>query len=358
MPAWFEDLHFVKDPYEKLDPYKIDLKYLLWDRPDLKKAREDLNGLIQDILDGRRIGLKAFGSAGSGKTWLTRIVEKEIRAKNPEVLFIYTKIPRLEPTFEVVYRIAIQNLLDEYFVQIQEYVKKNQNGEVGERAWKAVFKPEDLARAFAVYCSGTHRTLVRRWFTGDKLSASDLDSLRISTSLDSDYDRFEMLVQILMQMSSIFRTVLVIDELENAPVKLAGQLSDSLRDMLDAFSENFALLTSFTAQKDEEWYDLGYSEALNRRLDYAVKLDALSTDDVAEFLRMHHGVYRQSEARVKDQLHPFVREGAVALLEKTAPGHWYPGYYLPNCRDLVTVCKGGLIDANFVTQNLPRLTFK
>ena len=194
---------------------------------------------------------------------------------------------------------------------------------------------------------------------GNKLSASQLEKLSLTSSLSSDYVRFEMLVRILKQMKPVFPAiVLVIDELENASVKLAGQLSDSLRDMLDSFSENFTLLASFTAQKDEEWYDLGYSEALFRRLDYSVKLEALSLDSVVDFLRIHHHAYREPGAVVKDQLHPFAEKGAIALLENMKPGHQYPGYYLPNCRDLATICKGRSIDPDFVKDNLGRLTFK
>jgi hypothetical protein len=359
MRTWVEDFHFVKDPYEKLDPYKIDPRYLVWDRPDLANARADIDRLIQDISDGRRTGLKAFGSSGSGKTWLTRVIEIEIHDKIPEVLFLYTKVPKMEPTYRVVYRIAIQNLLDGYFVHIKEYLKKARNSETGEQAWKALFEPEDLARAFANYCAGTHTALVRKWFVGDKVSASQLEKLGLTSSLSSDYDRFEMLVQILKQMKPVFpTTVLVIDELENASVKLAGQLSDGLRDMLDSFSENFVLLASFTAQKDEEWYDLGYSEALFRRLDYTVNLEALSPDSVADFLRIHHRAYREANAAVKDQLHPFAEEGAVTLLESITPGHHYPGYYLPDCRNLATICKGRSISSDFVKKNLGRLAFK
>lgn len=33
---WYEKFDFIKDPYEKVDPYKIDDKYLEWNRPDLE----------------------------------------------------------------------------------------------------------------------------------------------------------------------------------------------------------------------------------------------------------------------------------------------------------------------------------
>jgi len=357
MPTWFEALHFAKDPYEKLDPYKIDLKYLAWDRPDLDKAARNLYAFVKDILDGRRTGLKVFGSAGSGKTWFTRIIEKETLAKNPRILFIYTKVPRLEPTFQVVYRLAIQDLLDNYFDKIARYVKETQKGETDLNAWKNAIGDEDLATAFQQYYSGTNKALSKKWLTGDKLSAYELDSLKVTRSLDSDYDRFEMLIQIFEKLSSVFSTsMFVIDELENASVKLAGQLSDSLRDMLDRFAEKFALVASFTAQKDEEWYDLGYTEQLNRRFDYAVKLEAL--DKVADFLRIHQQAYRKPDVKINDQLYPFTEEGAVSLLEIMQPGNRYPGYYLPNCRDLAKLCAGKPIDADFVKKNQNWLSFK
>ena len=360
MPTWLEVFQFVKDPYEKLDPYKIDLTYLVWDRPDLAEARRDLDLFNGDIFAARRCALKVFGSSGAGKTWLTRLFEKEILLRDPQLLFIYTKIPKLEPTFPVIYRLAIDYLLANYFDRITEHVKHAQKGNVNLDAWKAVILDEELATAFSQYYSGgANRVLARRWITGDRLSAADLDGVNLTRSLDSDYDRFEMLIRVFENLAPGFSgTVFVIDELENASVKLAGQLSDSLRDMLDRFAERFALLASFTAEKDEEWYDLGYTEQLNRRFDYTIGLEALSKNTIADFLRIHHQAYRKHRVELKDQLSPFNERGAVSLLEVMSAVHQYPGYYLPNCRDLVRSLKGKKIDAGFVKKNKRRLTFK
>jgi len=217
----------------------------------LQQALLDLQRFIEDISNDRRTGMKIFGSSGSGKTWLTRIIEKEILAMKPEVLFIYTKVPKLEPTFQTVYRLGVQYLLDNHFDRIVQHIKDH--GETNLTTWKKMIQDEDLATAFGQYYSGTNRALAKKWLIGDKLSASELDELKVTSSLDSEYDRFEMLTRIFQNMSSIFSdSLLVIDELENAPVKLAGQLSDSLRDILDTFAERFSLVVSFTAAKDSK----------------------------------------------------------------------------------------------------------
>lgn len=359
MPTWFEVFRFVKDPYEKLDPYRIDIKYLVWDRPDLSEAREALNKFIEDTLNKQRVGLRIFGPSGSGKTWLTRIIEKEVSQKDNNILFLYTKIPRIEPTFQIVYRIAIDYFLTHHFEKLTKKM-----GATDLSAWKKVIEDPELSVGFLKLSSGTatKKALARKWLIGDKLTASELSDLEITYSLDSDYERFEMLRKLIEKLSKVFSTsILVVDELENASVKLAGQLSDSLRDMLDVFSERFALITSFTAEKAEEWYDLGYTEALGRRFDYSIKLDSLEKKTLPGFLRLHHKVYRKRRVRVEDHVFPFTDESAVKLLELMSPGFHYPGYFLPNCRDMVRYAAANekkQIDITFVEKNSDRISFK
>jgi len=362
MQMWFEAFQFAKDPYEKLDPYKIDLERLVWDRLDLKKAKEDVDKFIEDTVGKQRIALKIFGSAGSGKTWLTRIIQKELSEKfapkKEEMVFLYTKVPRMEPVFQVVYRIAIDYFLTNYFEKLSKFTSGTDLG-----AWEKVIGDHDLALCFSNFSSGTptKKALARKWLTGDKLSASELSDLELTYSLDSDYERFEMLRKLIEKLLNKFSVcVLVVDELENAPTKLAGQISDGLRDLLDLFSERFALIASFTAQKMEEWYDLGYTEALGRRFDYTIELSSLDIDTLPEFLRIHHKAYRKESAKVKDEIFPFTEDTAKKLLELMSPQYHYPGYFLPNCKDIARLAssKREQIDAKFVEANFPKVSFK
>jgi len=362
MQMWFEAFQFAKDPYEKLDPYKIGFERLVWDRPDLKKAKEDVDKFIEDIIAKQRIALKIFGPAGSGKTWLTRIIQKELSEKlaekKEEMVFLYTKVPRMEPTFQVVYRIAIDHFLTNYFKKLSKFI-----GGTDVDAWEKVIGDYDLALCFSNFSSGTptKRALARKWLTGDKLSASELSDLELTYSLDSDYERFEMLRKLIEKLLNSFSfCVFVIDELENAPTKLAGQISDGLRDLLDLFSEKFALIASFTAQKVEEWYDLGYTEFLGRRFDYTVEVSSLKKGTLPEFLRAHHKAYRKEGVKVKDEILPFTEDAAIKLLELMPPQYHYPGYFLPNCKDIARLAfsKKEQIDAKFVETNFQKVSFK
>jgi len=364
VPTWFEFFEFEKDPYEKLDPYKIEFERLIWDRPDLKEAKERLDNFIEDVLNKKRVGLKIFGPAASGKTWLTRIVQKELMQKlsrrEEKMLFLYTKVPRIEPTFQIVYRLAIEYFLNNYFGELANFVKES------NRTWEDVVNDPELATCFRHYSSEAlkQKALARKWLIGEKLTASELGNLEITYLIDSDYERYEMLRKLIekLTMTGPFATcILVIDELENAPVKLAGQLSDCLRDMLDSFSEKFGLIASFTAEKVDEWYDLGYTEYLGRRFDYTVQLDSLKKEAVAEFLRLHHRVYRKKDAKIDDHLLPFTKESAIKLLELMPLEYHYPGYFLPNCRDIARLAfeKGKKqIDAKFVEDHFQKVTFK
>ncbi len=359
MPTWFELYKFVKDPYEKLDPYTIKEEYLVWDRPDLSKAREKLDRFIEDSLNNKRVGLRIFGPSGSGKTWFTRIIEKELSIKDDKILFLYTKIPRIEPTFQIVYRIAIDYFIKHHFKKLTEIT-----GATDLDSWKKVIGEPELSVCFLKLSTGTttEKAIAKKWLIGDKITTKELSELEITYSLDSDYERFEMLRKLIEKLSRVFSTsILVVDELENASVKLAGQLSDSLRDMLDVFSERFGLIASFTAQKADEWYDLGYTEALGRRFDYTIKLDSLEKNTLLEFLSLHHKAYRKKESKVKDHIFPFTKDSPIKLLESTSPGYHYPGYFLPNCRDIVRYAAENVkeeIDITFIEENLERVTFK
>ncbi|MCH7561044.1 MAG: hypothetical protein IIC67_06730 [Thaumarchaeota archaeon] len=97
MEEWFEKFEFIKDPYERLDPTKISLNQMEWNRYDLNEDREKLNQFVEDAVTGKRTSLKIFGPLRSGKTWLSHILFKEIYEKfgsKDDVAFIYTKIPK------------------------------------------------------------------------------------------------------------------------------------------------------------------------------------------------------------------------------------------------------------------------
>lgn len=144
-------------------------------------------------------------------------------------------------------------------------------------------------------------------------------------------------------------------------VSYLAMACDGLRDMLDAFSERFGLIASFTAEKVEEWYDLGYTEYLGRRFDYTIELTSLKKETLSEFLRIHHKVYRKEGVKVSDELVPFTEDSVTKLVDLMPPQYYYPGYFLPNCKDIARLAfdrKKQQIEVKFVEDNFEKVTFR
>lgn len=336
-----EKFGFVKNPYDKTNPYLIEDKYLIWDRNDLPDVRKKLTRFIEDVINGRRVGIRIFGPAGSGKTWLTRILAKELRERdgsNPkeQTIFIYTSLPDLTPTFATLYQNAIDYFLKHEFPKIQNYVSTVDKS-LNFGSWGKVFKHEELCRVFGWISTGTpNQYLAKKWLRGEKISPTELTSLKFSYALDTDYKKFALLVELLRDLNSVYRSVVfAIDELEHVSSKIVGSIDDSMRALLDDFSENFGLIASFTAQKEDEWYDIGFSEALSRRFDFIVSLDSIASDSIDTFLTAHHKRYLKPELQEKASISPFTSDALQELLRITSPKYHFPGYTLPNCGELI-----------------------
>ena len=355
MSAWFEKFDFEKNPYERIDPTRIADKYFVWDRPDLATARKTLDSFVDAISNGRRAGLRIFGPTGSGKTWLARVIQVELAKKQPNTVFFFTRVPRVEPTFAIVYRIAMESFVRDYLPSLTKLVKDKQQG-TEQKDWMKVVSDPDLANVLARISNNIDAPLAREWLIGGGVTASDRMKLGISVSIETDYDRLVMLKKMLKEMATIFSSVvLIIDELENAPSKLAPSLGDSMREILDEFSERFGLVCLYTAEKEEIWFDYGYSVALARRIDYTIPLESLKPKEVAEFLRTHQSKYRKPGSKVPDQLIPFVESGCQELLMQMVPEQHYPAEYLPACGDLARALaeskEAGPISSQFVKVN-------
>lgn len=361
--SWVDRLKFQSNPYQKLDPFKIDPSRLAWNRDDLEEEKEKVDDFVDDLASGSRGGMRAIGGFGSGKTWLARIIQIQLKEKLKGKTFsIYTKVPKIEPTFSNVYSIAIKDFLAQ-FDTIKEIVMK-EKGATDLGAWSSVFEDEDLAKGVNHICSGGKPGLIaRRWITGNRVTATELGTLDIVDPITGDYKRFETLVETFKDLSRIFSSsLLIVDELENAPLKLANALSDGLRDMLSIFDENFGLICLFTAQSFDEWYDAGYTEALTRRMDYHLQISEISQSAIHKLLRVHQKLYRKKRARIGgEQLYPFTIEAIDKIFELTPLGRKYPGFIFPN---LEAIAKSALrkgerlpISSDFVVDNISVLPY-
>lgn len=328
---WYEKFDFEEDPYTKKDPFLISLKRIVWDRPDLANAKVSLDSFLKDVADEYRVGLKIYGPHGSGKTWLLRLIQKLIQSKKSDALTIYTKIPYLEASFSTLYQLFMMDLhKEEKLTKIINGISQKTGRTVVE--WMGFLGDRDLAQCLHNIKHGNEAELSKGWLFGQGLSLSDVKRAKIYVKLDGDYEKFRVMHTILGKSSLAFSTsVVLVDELENADPSLAKRLSDALRDLLDGFSQKFALVTSYTAQREENWFDYGYSGALARRFDYTIDLRSLNREDLPQFLRQHNQAYRKENSSVEDQIYPFSEEAIYELFDNMEIGYRYPGFILPNC---------------------------
>lgn len=349
---WFERYGFKEDPYVIRDPFTIPLDTIRWDRDDLPQ-KENLRLFIADVVNGYRVGLKVYGPAGSGKTWLLRYLQKELEGKlGEEVALIYGKIPRLDPTFSALYEIVVRGW-NEHRKKILEAIAETAGDQ--ESGWQKYVADSDLGSCLwrMKYKADEKRTLrlCEHWLRGTKITVRDLVIVGATTSLDRDYRKYFIVRKLVALSLLAFSTcVLIVDELENASASLARALGDSLRDLLDSFPERFALACSYTAQAADELLDWGYGEFLFRRLEWEVKLDPIRPNVAPAIFRIHHGAYR-SEGYTGDQLLPFTEGGLRALLNLMEQERWYPGFIFPNCGLLGRLAdeqNADTIDENFV----------
>jgi len=360
---WYEQFEFKANPYEVKDPYEIPIEMLQWNRPDLARQKEILKAFVEDVSEGRKVGLRVLGPNRSGKTWLTRLLEKELLyQKKIDALFLYTKVFEFAPAFSNVYQQAIEQILKQ-FEKIAKYVKENK-GDTSLEQWKKVFpESEDLAHCFFCISQKSDDVIAKSWLLGEKVSAPNLSKLGIIYRLDSDIKKFELLRQVLKFLSQAFQAViLVIDQLERATkIKEASVLSDILREMLDSFSDKFAVVCSFMGEKDAQWFSLGYSQALEGRLRYVIQLAPIDENFVCDLMRAHHSLYRKQKDEKLDELRPFNEPGLKKLLQIMPFEYHYPGYFLVNCEELAREAFKGeknVITQSFVVSHKGSLRFK
>lgn len=354
----YEKFGFEADPYAQIEPFLIPMERLEWNRDDLQKAKGKFDDFIADIKNLNKVGLAVWGPWGSGKTWLLRLIQKFV---GDDDLVIYTKISRIEPTFSAFYSLFIENLMPKIDVILQK-IDENSGPKIND--WVDFIKDEDLAHClYHLYHHDEFFSVSKKWLFGEKAPSKGLGDANLITTLDGDLKKYRVLEKLLDLSRLAFQTpILIIDELENATGKIAFamQLSDVMRNLLDRFYERFALVCAYTAEMEDEWYDLGYGEAVQTRLDYKIELMSLEKGYICRFLRKHHALYRKEEIDVTDQLSPFTEDGIQRMVEVMDPAQHYPRQILHNCRNLVReAVKSNVeeIDKEFVNNHLNNLDY-
>jgi len=328
---WFQRFGFKEDPYAIRDPFKISPDFISWDREDLED-KWSLDHFIEDVIHRYRVGLKVYGGFGSGKTWLLRYLEKVLREQlGDKVVVMYGMIPRVDPTFSTLYYTLVEQwdqAREKTLLSIEERAGRDLT------SWERLIEDTDLAAClYGIQYTREERQkrVCQHWLRGERIGASELRDVGILSSLERDYRKYLTLRKLLELTSRAFDTcVVVVDELENAPPASARALGDALRDLLDSFSEGFALVCSYTAKAADELLDWGYGEALFSRLEWDVRLDPITPDVGPDMFRTHHSAYRE-EPHAEDELFPFTEPALRKLIRSMEPEWWYPRFVFINC---------------------------
>ena len=356
MSEWFEFYGFKRNPYERKEPMDIPFEFVKWNRDDLKDKWQ-LDRFIEDVLKGRSVSLRVFGPSGAGKTWLLRYIEKRIKQENKEALIFYTKLTRVEPTFEAFYRNFIENFKEHYLERFLNVVVNRAGLSINK--WEEYFEDPDLAKAlYHIAHKDEHRLVSERWLLGENVSFSMLKSVEIVSSL-SNYRKVEVLKSIIRKSVEIFPLcVLFVDEIGLVTPSVGRALGGALKELLDEFYEKFSLVSTYTATISDQLIDRGYDLHFYRRFDYEVELSPINRDYVADFLRIHHTCYRKKEVEVSDELLPFTEDSIKKLYDLIVPENCHPGSILKAAGNLAreaSYMKIKQIDAAFVEKNANRI---
>lgn len=346
---WHENFQFREDPYSIRDPYTYpSLKFFKWNRDDLDRTQLDV--FLTRVLAGKRAGLKVYGPSGSGKTWLARIVEKGLKARQKKGQVVYTRLTALDPSFSTLYDGFLESVTGETLTGVFQVLRKREKHTLLE--WKTVIPDENLAAClWHLAYEPEKKDYCQMWLRGEKLTASDLDQLEVTSSLDRDIKKFRAMKGLIELLRAAYPFVtLIVDELENARPVYAKALSDVFRELVDAFYDRFSLLCCYTAERADDWFDLGYTDFLYSRLELLFSLDSITSSYAPTWLRKLNETYRKKTFS-GDQLAPFTEEGVQRLLELMSPGRRYPRYILSNCAILAeqaaathTLVEEGLVE--------------
>lgn len=354
---WYDKFGFVDDPYRgATNPFQLPDNLFTWNRDDLKDNWQ-FETFIQRVIDGYRAGLKVYGDVGSGKTWLLRMIDLSLKKKQKDVLSI--RIPIEEGSkFDAVYDEFIENLIPN-LEQIRISIAKKVGLETPTKeAWSALILDRNLAIClWQMHSRPETRYDCESWLGGEKLSRKELASLEMTTNLDKDYKKSDIIKSLIRVSQFAFsRVIVMVDELGFIrPPSAARAFSGILRDLLDSFSENFGLVCSYTATAADDLLDMGYGTWLYTRLEYSVFLEALDLDFIPQWLTSHHKVYRK--VKVENELLPFTENGIKALIQIMKREARYPRLIFENCTDLALEASrtDKVIDRDFVIQNKDRI---
>lgn len=358
---WWETFQFKEDPYQgDIDPYAKPEWSLKWNRNDLTEGEGAFNGFIEDIERRRKVTAYVWGPWRSGKTWISRLIEKELRKKMPEILVIRVQVRRSLLGLIHFYRRIIEDTITsekrgkKIMDRFKEYISEKRGNTQAE--WRNFFGDRDLGTAlFEIAHDGDSAYICKNWIQARSVSANYLKEPGILAPLKEEDVIEDVLEKLIEKFIEIFSGILIIiDQMEEAKPSLARDISSTMRRISDKFKENFALCLLLQGEEQDQWVDRGYDEALFARIRHRIRLDPISSEYAPEFLRRHNEVYREKGFE-GDQIYPFTEDGAKRLIQLLGPENSYPGSkFFQSCEELARISEsegGKEITKEFVDKN-------
>jgi len=352
--SWHEELGFESNPYNLQEPWVTPLEKLIWNRDDLDKVKLRSDDFIEEINGGYNSSIFIWGPWRSGKSWLGRLIEKQVKKEG--VFFITINIQEGNPSQEAFYEQFIKKLIDSDWISL---ISSKISDPESLEAWQRYFENEDLGRIlYNIYENKDKFTLSREWLSGEKLTTTNLNSIDVKINLNSLYEKMETLKILINKSQESFNSfILCVDQLEGARGRPARLLSDLLREINDSFYDKFGMILIMTMESEADWYTYGFTDPLRQRVKYTVEMELLQRDYIPIFLQKHHEVYRVSDWN-KSHLLPFQKTSIIYLADLMEVDTKYPRFLLSNCARLgkELVKKGRkTVTTTFIDKNIRHL---
>lgn len=333
MTNWIERFGFDFDPYAIVEP---EINHIVWNRNDLSDESSVFE-FLKRVREGQRVGLKLWGPAGAGKTWLTKYIEKEliadqdttrlvINSRTPGIssspfnafyaTFLESYLPHLEDLVD-----KVNELLSPDATTIGQWQEQLRDRNLGACFWTVKHRPELMA-------------ICLNWLEGERLAAAEIRDIGVSSSLNDESKKFSI-IRGLCRVAVDYgyeSVTLIVDELENAnPPSRARAMSEAFRELLDSFARNFSLVACWSVQNIDELYDVGFTEFMLGRMQYTVELEPISPDFASEWLTEANKAFRTIGTWDGPDIAPFTDKAITHLVRSMDITHRFPRYILRNC---------------------------
>ncbi len=340
-----QDLHLKENPFEYLTPIQGEVKN--W--AGMKEIKQNIeNVYINSFNRNPRNVILNWGPLGCGKTYAAYYFKNYIveGTEKSQIINLYTRTPK-EGT--KVTEQVFKDILDSItYRKLKEYIQASYK-ELGEKKlFEFIYEKinsEEFAQAVVNLGKeenifNVHIFDLMKKYIFNNISKSELNSLKLVRTLDSDSDYRKFLAGIILAITASNkpkRVFLWIDEMEDLIVYTSKQykeFSQILRDLADTVGERFTLFMNFTfsdPEKDNVRIIVG--EALWSRINHFNYFNIFNIEHAVEYVRDLINFSQIDNS--KGAFFPFEEDVITKLLKNLKPTDLIPREINRNVNDLI-----------------------